>query len=363
MTDARAQADPAELEAAERWLDVCRRLDEFDGRKLPIDQRLRRARARWKCGRYDDSIADFRGAMAASARPETLIGLAKALVALGRFDEAGPLLARARALAPEHVEAAFLHALNLYRTEGPAPALTALSRLARRAPDWPLARVALWQIGQLAGRAAEAELRLREFPADDFERAQVDSFHWLGGDRVTWKSFSPEVLCTAVDAITTGDLIVECGVFHGRSTRLIAARSDLPVHGFDSFEGLPEAWGQLPAGSYSTAGTMPQVPPSVTLHRGWFEDTLPSFAASLGPARLALLHVDCDLYSSTVTVLETLAEQLVPGSLIVFDDLLGFPDFRNHEFRAFEEYLARSGRRWTAAAGALVGREAAIRLE
>ena len=37
-------------------------------------------------------------------------------------------------------------------------------------------------------------------------------------------------------------LTLECGVYFGRSLRLIAARTPGPVHGFDSFEGLPEAW-------------------------------------------------------------------------------------------------------------------------
>lgn len=51
--------------------------------------------------------------------------------------------------------------------------------------------------------------------------------------------------------------------------------------------------------------------------KGWFDETLPKFAAEVeGPA--AFLHVDCDLYSSTRTVFEALGDRVVPGTVIVF---------------------------------------------
>lgn len=65
------------------------------------------------------------------------------------------------------------------------------------------------------------------------------------------------------------------------------------VHGFDSFERLPESWQgyHLDAGHFSRDGRMPRVRVNVTLHPGWFKDTLPPFVKSLRQP-IALLHVD-----------------------------------------------------------------------
>ena len=98
------------------------------------------------------------------------------------------------------------------------------------------------------------------------------------------------------------------------------------MHGFDSFQGLPEAWSAHEgAGAYSTAGRLPRGRGQRrACIAGWFEDTLPPFlAAHPGPIRL--LHIDCDLYSSTRTVLEAADARLVAGSVLVFDDFLGYP--------------------------------------
>lgn len=49
---------------------------------------------------------------------------------------------------------------------------------------------------------------------------------------------------------------------------------------------------------------------------GWFEDTLELSAT--GP--LALLRVDCDLYASTKTVLDSLYSRVSPGGWVIIDD-------------------------------------------
>ncbi len=72
--------------------------------------------------------------------------------------------------------------------------------------------------------------------------------------------------------------------------------------------------------------------------------------------------MDCDLYSSTRTVLELAAPQLRSGSIVVFDDLLAFPGYEDHELRAFEEFTDASGLRWEIVAACLLGREVAFRV-
>ena len=58
---------------------------------------------------------------------------------------------------------------------------------------------------------------------------------------------------------------------------------------------------------------------------------------------IALLHIDCDLYSSTDYVLSTLKPAIRSGTVIVFDEYFNYPGWKQHEHKAFEEFISRSG--------------------
>lgn len=149
-----------------------------------------------------------------------------------------------------------------------------------------------------------------------------------------------ELLDFALAQCKIQGLVLEFGVFRGDSLQLIAKRCTQQVHGFDSFEGLPDDWTAGRAkGRFSLAGELPAIKAlNVALHKGWFDQTVPAFlAAHPGDARF--VHVDCDLYSSTRTVLEQLAPRLVPGTIIVFDEYFNYHGWREHEFRAFAEFV------------------------
>ena len=81
------------------------------------------------------------------------------------------------------------------------------------------------------------------------------------------------------------------------------------------------------------------------LHKGWFQDTLPGFLAQ-HPEPARFVHIDCDLYSSTNTVLGLLADRIVPGTVIVFDEYLNYPGWQEHERKAFAEFVARTGTKY-----------------
>jgi hypothetical protein len=77
---------------------------------------------------------------------------------------------------------------------------------------------------------------------------------------------------------------------------------------------------------------------------GWFDQTLPKFQQTrLGKNPIALLHVDCDLYSSTVTILNNLKDNIVPGTVIVFDEYMNYPGWQLDEFKAWQEHCAMYG--------------------
>jgi len=151
-----------------------------------------------------------------------------------------------------------------------------------------------------------------------------------------------DALRIAVGRAPSDGLILEFGVGGGDSIRRIAALAPArAVHGFDSFDGLPQDWAgrHEERGHYSTGGVPPRVPANVALHKGLFADTLPGFlAAHEGPC--AFVHVDCDLYASAKTVLDALAARLAPGAVILFDEYFNYPGWRDNEHRAFAEFTA-----------------------
>ena len=138
-------------------------------------------------------------------------------------------------------------------------------------------------------------------------------------------------------------MVLEFGVYQGHTLKAIARADHRVAHGFDSFKGLPEDWTHFQRkGRFALDGVPQLAERNIELHVGWFADTLPGFLASHGgPARF--VHIDSDLYSSAVTVLEGLRERIVPGTIILFDEYINYPGWEQDEFRAFQEFVARHG--------------------
>ncbi len=138
-------------------------------------------------------------------------------------------------------------------------------------------------------------------------------------------------------------LVLEFGVAKGTSLRLLAAQTPRQVHGFDSFGGLPGDWAgtKEQTGAFTTRGRLPKVPGNVSLHPGWFDQTLPGFLA-VHPGPCAFVHVDCDIYTSTVTIFSCLRDRIQPGTVILFDEYFNYPGWRAHEYKAFQEFVADS---------------------
>lgn len=175
---------------------------------------------------------------------------------------------------------------------------------------------------------------------------------------------------------------VECGVWKGGCMGLMAlanlrygkARRDL--HLFDAFTEICEpdetidgdravrevrAWtrgaggtaGRLTAltGFYDAFGGPGTLEENVELlerkiqydarkihyHKGWFQDTLPTDASTVGA--IAILRLDGDWYASTKTCLEHLYDQVVPSGYVIIDDFDTYDGCR----KAVDEFIASRG--------------------
>lgn len=146
-------------------------------------------------------------------------------------------------------------------------------------------------------------------------------------------------------AMIIDGLVLEFGVFSGRSINHIASKRDWIVDGFDSFEGLPENWRDGFAQGAFKVNALPSVRENVRLHKGWFEETIPQFLNSIENKNspISYLHVDCDLYSSTKTIFDLLGDKIIAGTVIVFDEYFNYNGWEQGEFLAFKEFVeARS---------------------
>ena len=140
--------------------------------------------------------------------------------------------------------------------------------------------------------------------------------------------------------------VLEFGVYQGYTVKQLAnIFPEITIHGFDTFEGLPEDWNYIKKGTFNLNGQLPKIPENVLLYKGIFESSLPEWI-SKNQGNVAFINIDCDLYSSTKTVLSLLSERIVSGTVIHFDELIGYYGWQYQEYKAFQEFIKESGRKY-----------------
>lgn len=147
----------------------------------------------------------------------------------------------------------------------------------------------------------------------------------------------PDLYQFAIEATCfPNGLHMEFGVASGRSLRRIRAalNPSIRLYGLDSFDGLPEPWNGFPVRAFATPVRVKL--PNTELVIGPYEKTLTGFVKE-HPKPVSFMHIDCDLYSSTKVVLSAFRNQIVAGTIILFDELFGFSGYEAHEYRALRE--------------------------
>ena len=142
----------------------------------------------------------------------------------------------------------------------------------------------------------------------------------------------------------------EFGLYQGYTFGQAVKLSPTIHHfGFDSFEGMPENNEGGGFGYQRFKVTYKKVITNLLrsdafthkehLIKGYFSDSLTSaLQAELIPFKAAVILIDCDIYESTVTVLDFIKPLLQTGTIVIFDDWHSFGHDEGEQ-RALREFL------------------------
>jgi hypothetical protein len=158
--------------------------------------------------------------------------------------------------------------------------------------------------------------------------------------------------------------VVECGVYKGASfLRFATFRQILEntysrkIIGFDAFGKFPEAQEDAPNQAFIRRfsseggdGISRDSFLQVLAHKGFDNaeliegdicSTVPQYVTEHPELKIALLHLDVDVYGASKVVLDHLFERIVEGGLLVMDDYATVPG----ETQAVDEFIQKSQRR------------------
>ncbi len=133
---------------------------------------------------------------------------------------------------------------------------------------------------------------------------------------------------------------LEFGVSKGLSFKWWVNRinnKDARFFGFDTFTGLPEDWGPFKKGDMANNNHPPKLNDlRCKFYQGLFQQTVPEFLKSYSSDKRKVIHMDADLYSSTLFVLTTLSHVIKKNDIIFFDEF----NVPLHEYKAFIDWTS-----------------------
>jgi tetratricopeptide (TPR) repeat protein len=282
-----------------------------------------------------------------ATKPQYIANLGFAYHEQGKLDLAIAAYRKTVLIEPRYLDAHYnLHAA-LIDAKDLAPSISCLEAVMQLNPQDADAIFMLGMLQDYQGNTKAAEVEFEKIQdGDALIQSRLDAWQYFKGaitgklPPVTGSIYGTFALAT--QAAKVKGAVLEFGVRHANSTRQLAALAKQDVHGFDSFEGIPEDWHDEGKGSYSTRGHIPDVPSNIHLHAGWFDTSLPAFLKT-NTEQARLINIDCDIYSSTKTVLDFLAPRIVKGTVIIFDEYIGNQHWREDEYKAFQEAVKAYG--------------------
>lgn len=146
------------------------------------------------------------------------------------------------------------------------------------------------------------------------------------------------VLCTAG---IPGD-VAEVGVYRGQSAKVICeAKGERTLHLFDTFEGLPDPSATDAAfrkGQYECSEERVRDYLSSCSNLHFYKGRFPETGERVKQKKFSFVHLDVDLYESTLASLRFFYPRMQRGAILISHDYVGVPPVR----KAFDEYFSNS---------------------
>ena len=155
-----------------------------------------------------------------------------------------------------------------------------------------------------------------------------------------------DTLNFAISNVVLNYNMAEFGVYNGDTAKhILYLTKKQNLHLFDSFKGLPKAWCGQPKGAYC-ADVIPNFKSNrAIVHSGWFKDSIPIFKKKYTDP-FSFIHIDSDLYESAKTVLFSLNEYIVAGTIIQFDEFYNINSWWQYEYKALIEWSKEFNRKF-----------------
>jgi predicted O-methyltransferase YrrM len=138
--------------------------------------------------------------------------------------------------------------------------------------------------------------------------------------------------------------VAEFGTWNGRSANIIAEKiKDKTLYCFSALEGNQEDWSGFEwfKGAFKIEQA-PELKDNCEFIEGYFKDTLPGWLEE-NKDEFALMHIDCDTYQSTKEILELSGpERINSGTVIIFGEYFGYPNWQEHQYKAWQEFVAKN---------------------
>jgi hypothetical protein len=184
-----------------------------------------------------------------------------------------------------------------------------------------------WVRGHLASAVLGSAVGRRQLTAVsvvlDYANWQQETF---GSSAMTptrgalWKTLSARMQSSAEQWH-----VLEFGVAFGHATSWWLRHHDKSViaswDGFDRFEGLPQNWRHLPAGTYDAGGQTPKIEDDrIAWHCGDVEDTIAKMDENRIASGRRFVLFDLDLYEPSKIAWDWLRPHLRTGDFLYFDE-------------------------------------------
>lgn len=167
-------------------------------------------------------------------------------------------------------------------------------------------------------------------------------YYGLQGKTKLWVQKIMSLLWYLIQSAAIDGAMAELGVYKGGTAKLMADVAPLKkLFLFDTFDGMPpeQLIDKHKAGDFADT-SVEEVSqflgerPNVDFRKGFFPET----ATGLEDEHFSFVHIDGDLYQSTLDSLIFFYPRMTPGGVIVFDDY-EWPDCPGVK-QAMDEYLA-----------------------